>query len=203
MARADRAAIGLKAHSRWAVLVAVAGPAAAPRIVLRERLMTAAADDPSARFPYHAAEQADGRTASEIVARHTADAHRCAEHALGGALLPLRAAHVIVDGALLCGAPCRPLPDLAGILASHALIHTAEGVLFRTVLEAAARHHDLPLRRVSERDLLADAAVALELAPAALASWAAEGRALGAPWTREHQLAAVAARLVLAGRPAR
>jgi len=202
MARTQRAAIGLKAHNGWAALVAVAGPRQAPRIVARERLATASPDDPAARFPYHAAEQAGGDAAPEIVARYAADAQRCAEVALEAALARLRAEHDVIGGALLCGAPGRPLPALAGILASHALIHTAEGVLFRAVLEDAARRHGLALRRVAERDLNATAAAALGLAPDALAAWAAAGRALGAPWRADHRDAAIAARLVLADRPA-
>jgi hypothetical protein len=198
----DRAAVGIKAHNGWAAIVTVAGPRAGPRIVARERLVTASPDDPAARFPYHAAEQSSGDAAS-LVARYAEGARVHAAAALGTVLVRLGARFDVVGGALLSNAAAnakpRALPDLAGILASHALIHTAEGVLFRGVIESAAREHGLALHRVAERDVPVTAAEAFGLAPAALEAWAASGRALGAPWTKEHRVAAIAARLVLAG----
>lgn len=81
-----------------------------------------------------------------------------------------------------------PVPDsLATILASHALMHAAEGQLYRDALLEAAAACGLPARGVARRR-----AVALltgELADAV----ALLGTRAGHPWRKQHKLAAVAA----------
>jgi hypothetical protein len=77
----------------------------------------------------------------------------------------------------------KALPGLEGILASHALIHTAEGEMFREVLVWAA--HELGLTvtgvRVKELD-----AMALERIDSF-------GKLIGPPWTEDQKYATVAA----------
>lgn len=87
----------------------------------------------------------------------------------------------------------RPLPALEKVLASHALIHTAEGELFREALRAASRECGLPLAAVRERDLFARGAADLGI-PETLAEM---GRALGPPWRQDEKFAAIAAWLAL------
>jgi hypothetical protein len=93
------------------------------------------------------------------------------------------------------------LPGLRDVLASHALIHAAEGELFREVLREASRRCGLGVLEVKERDLEDLAAQALQGGAAEwrrrLAEW---GKALGPPWTQDQKRAALGAWLALAAR---
>jgi hypothetical protein len=90
---------------------------------------------------------------------------------------------------------------LATTLASHALIHTADGNHFRDALKGAAEHLDLPVVEVRERELTEQASRTLGLSPKEVGRELVElGRPLGPPWTQDQKYAALVARLVLAGR---
>jgi hypothetical protein len=196
---ATRAALGFRAHSGWAAAVAVSGPPSAPEVVHRRRIEIADAEDPDAKQPYHAAEGLDLGDAERLVRRCTQTSQRLARAAVGTTLTELRAAgHSVVGCGLLQGSG-RALPGLAGILASHALIHTAEGQLFRDILTEAGRHHGLPVVEVRERELMARCAVDLGLSADKLTRRLAEmGRALSPPWRQDEKLATLAAWLALA-----
>jgi hypothetical protein len=97
---------------------------------------------------------------------------------------------------------------LGNILASHALIHTADGDHFRNAMAAAASRCGLPTFRVRARELDARAAEAIgkpiETLQLVLKG---VGRDMGPPWGADHKAAALLAWLVLAkasgeGRPA-
>jgi len=105
----------------------------------------------------------------------------------------------IVRSALLL-ASGRALPELEKILASHALIHTADGELFRDSLRAACSVCDLPVEGIKEKELFAPASSkALGVQPAALKRRiAALGKSLGPPWSQDEKFAALAAWLTLA-----
>ena len=195
---ATRAALGFRAHSGWAAAVAVSGPPSAPEVVGRRRIEIADAGDPDAKQPYHAAEGLDLEDAERLVRRCTQSSQRLARAAVGAMLVELRAAgHSVVGGGLLQGSG-RALPSLAGILASHALIHTAEGQMFRDILAEAARHHDLPVIEVRERELMAHCATDGLSADKLTRRLAEMGRALGPPWRQDEKLATLAAWLALA-----
>ncbi|HKN62132.1 MAG TPA: hypothetical protein VJW93_13205, partial [Candidatus Acidoferrales bacterium] len=51
-----RAAIGIRAHSGWAAVVAVAGDSGEVRVVDRQRIVVVDSDGPRAKQPYHFAE---------------------------------------------------------------------------------------------------------------------------------------------------
>ena len=92
----------------------------------------------------------------------------------------------------------RPLPELAAILASHALIHTAEGQFFRQAITDVSTGFGLPVRAVKERDLLDTCVSELKLSPdklqQRLADW---GRTVGPPWRQDEKYSALAAWLAL------
>jgi hypothetical protein len=194
----SRAALGFRAHSGWAALVAVAGPAAEPAALLRRRVELSRR---TPRQPFHAAEGLPFAAAEALVRRSTDEAVSLAERAVRDAVEELRAAgHEPVAAAVLLAAG-RPLPGLRDVLASHALIHAAEGELFREVLREASRRCGLGVLEVKERDLLDLAAQAL---PGRAAEWrrrlAEWGKALGPPWTQDQKRAALGAWLALAAR---
>ncbi len=196
-----RAALGFRAHSGWAAAMAVAGSPTAPAVVDRRHLEIADPKDADAKQPYHAAEGLDLKDAERLVRRCIDSSQRLARAAAGDMLAGLEAAgHRAVGCGLLQGSG-RLLPDLAGILASHALIHTAEGQMFREILAEAGRHHDLPVIEVRERELMARCTADLGLPADELRHRLAEmGRALGPPWRQDEKYATLAAWLALAAR---
>jgi hypothetical protein len=107
------------------------------------------------------------------------------------------AGHEPVAAGLLLAAG-RPLPSLREILASHALIHAAEGELFRDVLRQASLAGGLRLTEIKERDLEEAAAASLERSTADLqrevGAW---GKVLGPPWRQDEKRAALVAWLAL------
>jgi hypothetical protein len=98
----------------------------------------------------------------------------------------------------------RPLPPLAEILASHPLLHTAEGEFYRNAILDASDHCGLRTTRVREREAYEQAAALLRLSPTELQHRLDEmGKPIGPPWRQDEKLAALAAWLVLAGKPPR
>jgi hypothetical protein len=196
----ETATLGFRAHSGWAAVVAIGGTPAAPRALDRRRIVLTGARLP--KQPYHAAEPLALSRARELLDRCEEDSRRLAGEELRNVADFLRAQGLRVRAAALLLAANRPLPDLAGILASHALIHAADGEHFREAVRRAARELEIPLLEVREKDLLARASATLRLAPEEVTRRAAEiGKALGPPWTQDQKLAAVAAWLALADPP--
>jgi hypothetical protein len=188
-------ALGLAPHSGWAVAVVLGGSAAQPRVIARERLELADECLPGSRQPYHTLELQPLSEARRELARYEAAAAELSATALRLLLARtgLARAAVILDSSGRTGA------DLAATLASHALIHTADGNHFRAALEAALTGLAVPVTRIPQRELLARAAAALALGEAQLtAGVAALGRAAGAPWGADQKAAALAAWLLLA-----
>jgi phosphoglycolate phosphatase-like HAD superfamily hydrolase len=193
------AVLGLRAHSGWAALIALAGPADAPQVVDRRRIEMAEGEE--AKQPYHAAKGLPLSKASALLDRLAKRACTRATEGLAAALEDLRGKGHAPTSAVILTASGRPLPELKSVLASHALIHTADGEHFRDALAEASRHHGLEVTRVREKDVLAQAAAALRRpgadVQAAVAAW---GKPLGAPWTQDQKLSALGAWLALAGR---
>jgi hypothetical protein len=194
--RGSEAALGFRSHSGWACLVAVAGRPSSPAVVVRRRVELSRR---TPRQPFHAAENRPFPAAEELVRRSTEEAFGLAERAVREAVEELRTAgHEPVAGGLLL-ASGRPLPDLREILASHALIHAAEGELFRDALRQASRRCGLRVAELKDKDLESQASRALRRTPAELQGRVAEwGKAVGSPWTQDEKRAALAAWMALA-----
>ena len=198
-ANLTQAAIGFRAHSGWAVAVAVAGSPAEPRVLERRRIETADAAIPGSKQPYHAAEGLSLGKAEALIGRCRESSLRLARDGVSAAVAALAGqGHKVVAGGILL-ASGRPLPGLAAVLASHALIHTAEGELFREVLVRAGEHCGLPVTRVKEREIWEKGAAVFGLAAAELQRQIdGLGRALGPPWRQDEKLASLAAWIALA-----
>jgi len=194
-----RAAIGLYAHSGWAALVAVAGSLDKPVVIARRRITT---HDPTIRGskqPFHAAEPLDFPDAKASIDHCTSSTRKLSREALKAAIDGLRDKRY---QAACCGIVLgsgRTLPELKKILASHALIHTAEGEFYRNALLEAASHCGLPVHGVKEKELLAQAAEQFHIKPDKLENRLTEvGKPLGAPWTRDQKYAALTGWMALA-----
>jgi hypothetical protein len=91
------------------------------------------------------------------------------------------------------------LPDLAAILRSHALIHTAEGEFFRDVLVHASEHCSLPVTKIKEREIWERGSKILGRSSADLQQQInGLGKSLGPPWRQDEKLASMAALIALA-----
>jgi len=191
-----RAALGFKAHTGWAAVVAVAGPKAAPVVVAKRRIEMAASFDEAA--VYHAGRALPLADAEALLRAFEPKALRAAGEAIGALVGELRASgHDVVASAVVAGS-AKPLPALDAILASHALVHTAEGELFRRTLGRASDALHVPASFVPAKDLERRAAAAIGIPQAALAGrLAAIGKASGKPWGQDQKESALAALCVL------
>ena len=190
------AALGFRAHSGWAALVALGGPPEAPTVLRRTRPELIEPGVP--RQPYHEAEGEELVKAEKIIA-HTRDvAMQKAASAvqLLTADLQRQGYQVAVCGVLQASG--RNLPGLSQILASHALIHTAEGQLSRDVLATACEGKGFSVLRVREKELFASAAQRLHLPVVEVQSRVAGlGRGMGPPWGQDQKCAALIAWMAL------
>lgn len=200
--RSSVAAIGLRAHSGWAALVAVAGTPRSPDVLARRRIELSDPGFEGSKQPYHAAEGKPPAKAAKIIDRCAANAGRLARQAFREVIAELQASGRRVVGCGLLLASGRPLPAIEAVLASHALIHTADGELFRNALAAAGEENGWTITRVRERDLSTAAAAGLRVPAEELQSRVnALGRSLGPPWTQDQKLAATVGWLALAAAP--
>jgi hypothetical protein len=148
--------------------------------------------------PYHAAVGLELGEAERVIGSYAARAAALATSAVHAMVEDLHALGHPAVGAGLLLASGRPLPSLERILASHPLLHTAEGELFREALRAACRDCELPLTAVKERDLFARAGADLHMPAEQIEEHvAAMGKAIGPPWRQDEKFAAVAAWLSL------
>jgi hypothetical protein len=195
----NRAAIGFRVHSGWAAMVAVSLEKGAPVILDRRKLLLVKTFSYTFRQPFHTAEKMDLNGAAEFV--RGVEKESC-ELALAGVRTlqkELEKLDYKVCGCSLLLASGRKLPEFEKILASHALIHTADGELFRESIRHSCERAKLPLTAIKERELLAAASKRLHKRPEFLnRQVAALGKSLGPPWTQDEKLSALAAWLVLA-----
>jgi hypothetical protein len=180
-------------------VVVVCGPAETPVVVDRRRIELVKTFTYTFRQPYHTAEKIPLQDAVKFIRSVQSQAKRLAVASLRSLQKDLAEGDFkIVRGALLL-ASGRALPKLERILASHALIHTADGELFRGGLRAACLQCDLPVEGIKEKELFAAASKILRVQPAVLKRRvAALGKALGPPWTQDEKFAALGAWLTLA-----
>jgi hypothetical protein len=191
--------LGIAPHSGWAAVVMVAGTAAAPRVLVRERLELAEERLAGSRQPYHALEGLLLPEARRRLASFEASAAELALAALRTLFERAAAGGTAACAAGILDSAGRGGATLEAILASHALIHTADGQHFRAALARACEELGLAVSRIPQRALTARAAAALHRSPAELAaSVATLGRTLGPPWGADQKPAALLAWVLLA-----
>ena len=165
---ADRVAVGFRCHSGWAVLVVVSGSARSPVVLERRRVELV--DEALPRQPYHAI--LEGGAARSVI-----DA--VAEFANGAVARALQSV-ARADAVGLVATERRTPKSLDQILASHALLHAAEGHLYEQVVLEAAADAGLPVHVVEPKSIRVPAAV--------------EGlrSSIGSPWQKDHKWATTA-----------
>jgi len=183
-----RAALGIRAHSGWAALVAVAGTIDAPKILERRKIVIADPEMPGSKQPYHAAAELPFSEAEGLVRKAVASSRGLAMEAISVVVKALQSrGHVVAGCGVLMGSG-KALPGLEKILAAHPLLHTAEGEMFREVLVWAAKEYGLPVTGVREKSLDA----------ASLKRVDSLGKLIGAPWTQDQKFATLVGLIALA-----
>jgi hypothetical protein len=189
----------MRAHSGWAALVALGGSPQAPDVIHRRRIVTADPDIRGSKQPFHAAEPLKLPDAQALINKCTESTRRLSREALRAVIIDLREKDIEVIGCGVILGSGRSLPALEAILASHALLHTAEGEFYRQALVEAGEHCGLPVSGLKEREAYERAAEQLHLSADELQSRiAALGRGIGPPWTQDQKYAALVAWLGLA-----
>jgi hypothetical protein len=196
------AAVGFRVHSGWTALVAVTLEKGAPVVLARLRVQLVQTFTYEFRQPYHTAEKMLLGQAREFIERVRNEARRLAHHSMRGLQNDLQKQSIALKSCGLLLASGRPLPNLEKILASHALIHTADGELFREALLHACARRGLRAEGIKEKELLERAKLVLRAQPAALLRRVTElGRPFGSPWSQDEKFATLAAWLALSASP--
>ena len=191
------AALGFRPHTYWTPASVLAGPAPAPRLIARRRIVFATGHE---RMAYHEAAEIGPDGAEAWIEGVRAATQKNAAEAIAVLLADLRRDGVVVDIAVVPESRPRLPATVAEVVRVHALMHAAEGVFYRDVVAAACRDLGLQVVRTLERDLPEAAAAMLDVEPAALATRMADMAAgMGPPWNEDYRLAALAAWLGLAG----
>jgi hypothetical protein len=191
------AAIGVRAHSGWAAYVVLGGKIEQPE--LRGRGIMALCDSTidGSKQPFHHAEPMAFSAAKSFIDRCRSSSETLASRAFEDII----ATNGGLRGCCILTASGRTLPALRDILASHALIHAAEGEFYRDVVAFAAQRRRIRSERVRERDL----ALAAERLPGTERTRRELvekfGKAVGPPWRQDEKLATLAAWFALAMKP--
>src|ERR1700738_4181209 len=184
------AALGFRVHSGWASAVVLSGPPDAPVVVDRRKIQLVKIFSYTYRQPYHTAEKMPRQDAIKFIGDVRSDAKRLALSSLRSLQATLAEGDFKIVRSALLLASSRALPPLERILASHALIHTADGELFRDSLRAACALCDFPVEGIREKELFATASKVLRVQPAALKRRVAGfGKSLGPPWSQDEKFA--------------
>lgn len=197
MAAMRSVALGMRSHTGWAAVVALAGPVASPEVVAKRRIQMARTFDEGA--VYHKGQELSLTQAEALVRSSEERFERTAREALVDLVAELRAARCEPVTSGLVSGDGKALPPLASILRSHALVHAAEGEFYRRILLRASEACRIPALPIPAKEIEARPAGALRIAPARLpARLAALGKASGRPWARDQKESALAAWIALA-----
>lgn len=195
MNKIKNAAFGVRMHSGWGVVVCISGNSVAPEIVDRRRIVIIEPAMEGAKQPYHFVESLGLDEAESHLQKCAAASQRLALQAIGEMLDAARNYRVVGCAMLLASG--RALPALPNILASHALIHTAEGEFFRNVVRQACELLRIPVVGIRERELDERANATFgKRAPSVRQHISELGKTVGSPWTQDEKTAALAGLIV-------
>ena len=188
-------AIGLRAKTGRAIAVIVGGTPNAPRVIFKTEIKLTDPKIPATAQPYHEVMDLPWGESQRAVKVSARAIQHVATKALAKLVEEQASNGMQVRAIGIVGAKDR---DLSRIGNSHIRAHAAEGVLFRRVLDDAARANGLPFRTFPEREfeqLLKDELGSKADSTRKKLNEAA--RSLSPPWRADEKLAATAAWLVL------
>jgi Holliday junction resolvase len=197
MARPIIAALGFRAHTGWAAVVAVM-----PQweVVERRRISY---EPEATRFIYHRATEVACNEAEALIGTARTQASDRVRKEIQDLASALSDRGIAVVAACMQGGNARLPTSLPEILAAHSRIHAAEGAFYRDVLADGCAQIGLPVSRVPAPDLLAVASKTLACNEDKLRERLATlGKQLGPPWGEDQKLATLAALIALNTRTA-
>jgi hypothetical protein len=170
-----------------------------PEVVLRGRAQLRDPCGRVSRNAYHAARALEPAAAADLVeAAGRIAAERAADALDRTVRRAMDEGAVVRSCAVVVGTSTGP-PRLETILASHALVHAAEGRLYQGALLQGAGSRGLDSVPVSKLSIWEQAEAALGVAQDELRHWIDElRREVGPPWAQDQKLAALAAWIALA-----
>ena len=193
-----QAAVGFRAHSGWAAMVAVCVEKGTPRVLTRGRIQLVETFTYKFRQPYHTAEKLPLEEGREFVARVEKESRDLAYRAIHRLRADLRQEGIELRRSALLLASGKTLSSFESIIASHPLIHTADGELFREALSSGAKRCGLEPVGIKEKELLDSAKQTLRVQPAVLLRRITElGKPFGSPWSQDEKFATLAAWVAL------
>jgi hypothetical protein len=188
--------LGIVTHTGRASVLALAGPPEAPAVLAKTRIDVATTFEEGAVF--HVSQALSLAAARKLVERSERTFTERAEAQLDAFIAQLDALHGEVVAAGMVAPMAKELPPFEKILKSHALVHSAEGELYRRVFSEAAAALGYRPVRIPPDQLAARLAAGLGLTLAKLdARLAALGKASGRPWAADQKQAALVAWLAL------
>jgi hypothetical protein len=200
---AQTAAIGFSPHSGWAAMIVLCGGATGISVLTRSRVELIDSHDPESKQPYHAVEFACVEEATGRLEGYMAEATARAYSAIHSQSTGLRESGYQVKSVGILDSAGRKQNSLTSILASHALIHAAEGDHFRNALSTAAERAGLRVCRVQARALEDHAVRGLSLPLRRVLDTVNDlGRQVGPPWGADQKKAALLAWILLKDSPA-
>src|SRR5579862_4242523 len=125
-----RAALGFRAHSGWAAVIAVAKPDRALRIVGRSRFELAKQEIPRPVQPYHAAQKMELMEAEAYIAGFAQEAENLATQAIRSAVQALKKEGMLVAGCGICSGSDLSAPTVQAAFSSYPFLLMDEGELF-------------------------------------------------------------------------
>jgi hypothetical protein len=175
-------------------MIVLGGTAASPTLIARARLDLIDDHDPESKQPYHAVEFLCAEEATGRLDGYMAVARTLAFLGIQAQCEELKRRGVQVKSVGILDSAGRKQVSLPAILASHALIHAADGDHFRNALSAAAERHRLPVHRIQARALEDHAVSCLRLPRNSLLETVNTlGRPIGPPWGADQKKAALLA----------
>src|SRR5215469_17950013 len=147
------AGFGVRMHSGWGAVVCMSSHSDSPELIDRRRIVVIEPTMEGAKQPYHFAESLSLEQAEHHLHKCSEASRRLALKAVREMLEAVTARNYRVVGCAMLLASGRALPSLQKILASHALVHTAEGEFFRKVVREACERCRIPVVGVREHEL--------------------------------------------------
>jgi hypothetical protein len=186
--------LGIAPHSGWAAVVALGNTPEGPKVLERSRVQLIDGHYPESKQPYHAIEALEIEEAARRLDRYRAQAQSMADAAFRQISQDLAGRGYELQSVGILESSGRKGGSLGSILASHSLIHTADGDHFRNALASAAEQIGLAVHRVPARDLETQAELRLHRPLTELRGHVIEiGRQVGAPWGADQKNAALLA----------
>ena len=191
----EKAALGFRVKSGWAMAVLISESGSPPRIIDRCRIELADPRVPDSAQPFHAGLDLPKAEGARVVARLVKVVETYAKGSVADLLKVCKTRGYRIAGA---GIVAGSIVDPKTIGNDHIRAHAEEGRLFRVVIQGALKDARVKTSVTAEKELIAKGAKALRLPEPKLKAYLVEmGKAVTGSWRAEEKAAALAGWLAL------